>query len=380
MRIACVSDLHGHFGALRVPACDVLVIAGDIVGPGHNSSLDAFVSWARSQPCRRVLFVPGNHDSDLLDARMQRSLPGVVNLYHAGCAIDDDSDAKHAGKRRLPQHPPRIKSQKINVSEFIRTLVDSTLATVMVSATLTTNERGGFGYLHQETGYKMSETDTLIVPTPFDYHEQAAQVVLDLPSPAARNYLDEAGHAVREIILATGGRTLVLCTSYEQVRAIHASVNGKVPYRVLCQSAGDAERGGNTVQLSRRQLVAEFKRDETSCLIGTTSFWTGIDVPGAACSAVVVMRVPFEPPGSPLLQALGEDSFSRRSTPQAILRLRQGIGRLLRTRTDRGIVAVLDSRIRDPRKGYGKFFTVWLPRKIIALADVPAHLAGTLVS
>jgi ATP-dependent DNA helicase DinG len=172
----------------------------------------------------------------------------------------------------------------------------------------------------------------------------------------------------------TGGRAFVLFTSLRNMRAVHALLAGELPWQVLLQ--GDAPKA---------QLLKRF-RERPSVLFASQSFWEGVDVPGQALSLVVIDKLPFAPPGEPIvaarierLRASGQDAFYGYQLPQAALALKQGFGRLIRTATDRGIVAVLDGRMT--RKGYGRLFVDSLPRcRILRTpAEAADFWAGTSV-
>ena len=192
-------------------------------------------------------------------------------------------------------------------------------------------------------------------PGPFDYQRQAAIVAPDgLPEPNAPGFVDAAALAVEALCEVTGGRAFVLCTSNRNMQALHAA-SSHLPWQRLLQG----ERP--------KQKLLELFRAEPSVLFATQSFWEGVDVPGDALSLVIIDRLPFAPPNDPVvaarLKALeqeGRDGFSELQVPAAALSLRQGFGRLIRTTTDRGLVAILDRRLLT--KGYGRAFLATLPR------------------
>ena len=191
----------------------------------------------------------------------------------------------------------------------------------------------------------------LRVSSSFDWKRQGLLYVgRDLPDPARANeaWLDQAGDRLCRLVAAAGGRALVLCTSHANVARFSELLRTRTEHDVLAQ--GDAEVG---------RLVGAFLDDETSVLVGTRSFWAGIDVPGVACVLVVIDRIPFPAPNEPLHAArreraerMGLNAFAAVDLPRAALVLAQGSGRLLRSRSDRGVVAVLDPRLatRDYRR------------------------------
>jgi ATP-dependent DNA helicase DinG len=190
---------------------------------------------------------------------------------------------------------------------------------------------------------------------PFDYTRQAALVAPEgLPEPNAPGFIDGAAQAIRDLTAITGGRAFVLCTSIRNMRALHAALRD-LPYQVLIQG-----------ERPKTRLLQAF-RDEPSVLFATQSFWEGVDVPGDALSLVVIDRLPFAPPNDPVVAARvkaleldGRNGFGELQVPAAALALRQGFGRLIRTRDDRGIVAVLDRRLVT--RSYGRAFLATLPR------------------
>ncbi len=191
-------------------------------------------------------------------------------------------------------------------------------------------------------------------PGPFDFARQAALVAPDgLPEPNDPGFAEAAADGHQALTAVTGGRAFVLCTSDRNMQALHRA-SRHLPYRILLQG-----------ERPKAKLLDAF-RAEPSVLFATASFWEGVDVPGEALSLVVIDRLPFAPPNDPViaarlraLEAEGRDGFSELSVPAAALALRQGFGRLVRTRTDRGLVAVLDRRLVT--KGYGRAFLAHAP-------------------
>ncbi len=225
---------------------------------------------------------------------------------------------------------------------------------VFTSATLAA--QGRFDYFRRQVGLAPEfEVAEARYAGPFDFQRQAALVSPDgIPEPNDPAFLPAAAAAVRELAAVTGGRAFVLCTSTRNMQALHAA-SRHLPYRILLQG-----------ERPKTRLLEAF-REEPSVLFATASFWEGVDVPGEALSLVVIDRLPFAPPGDPViaarlraLEAEGHDGFQELQVPAAALALRQGFGRLVRTRLDRGLVAVLDRRLVT--KGYGRAFLATLPR------------------
>jgi DNA polymerase-3 subunit epsilon/ATP-dependent DNA helicase DinG len=224
---------------------------------------------------------------------------------------------------------------------------------ILTSATLTTTDE--FDYLrnrlYAEDAYELA------VGSPFDYENASLLYIAnDIPEPNDRHGHQRAiEQGVLNICKATGGRALVLFTSYEQLRRTSRAIStplGKEDIQVYEQGEG----------ASANTLLESFKNDERAVLLGTRAFWEGVDVPGEALSVLVIAKLPFDVPSDPIIASRSEtfeDPFTQYSLPEAILRFRQGFGRLIRTQYDRGIVVILDRRVITKR--YGKMFIDSLP-------------------
>jgi ATP-dependent DNA helicase DinG len=250
----------------------------------------------------------------------------------------------------------------IDVAEGMRVqLFNAIKPVVMTSATLSTS--GSFEFIKSRIGLDDANASvrcaSLRIGSPFDYKKQVMiYVAEDLPDPSSRNAEFErlAIERAAEILKISDGRAFVLCTSYRMVNQTHAQLSEQLPHlHVLRQ--GEMPRG---------KLVEEFRADVKSALVGTSTFWQGIDVPGEALQCVILMRLPFAAPDDPLvearmeaLQKRNEDPFYSYQVPQAIIMFRQGFGRLIRHRDDYGLVAILDPRV--VRKRYGEMFLASLP-------------------
>ena len=197
---------------------------------------------------------------------------------------------------------------------------------------------------------------TEVLASPFDYQSHAALYLpAAMPDPQDPAFPEAVARELRALLPITGGRAFVLFTSLRNMRAVHALLEDELPWQVLLQGAAP-----------KAQLLKRF-RETPSVLFASQSFWEGVDVPGEALSLVVIDKLPFASPGEPIvaarierLRADGEDAFYGYQVPQAALALKQGFGRLIRSATDRGIVAVLDGRMT--RKAYGRLFIASLPR------------------
>ena len=237
---------------------------------------------------------------------------------------------------------------------------------IMTSATLTA--AGEFDYLRgrlsAEDAYEMA------LGSPYDY-ESSALIYLanDIPEPGDRyGHQGAVNQGVLRLAQAAGGRTLVLFTSYDQLKKTSQFLESRLPkddIRVYEQGEG----------ASANTLLENFRSDERAVLLGTRSFWEGVDVPGEALQVLVIVKLPFDVPSDPIIAARSEtfdDPFSQYSLPEAILRFRQGFGRLIRSQSDRGVVAILDRRTMTKR--YGRLFLDSLPTcttRIGPLVDLP---------
>jgi ATP-dependent DNA helicase DinG len=248
-----------------------------------------------------------------------------------------------------------LRAAPIDVAEeLVERLYRRIDTAVFTSATLAA--AGRFDYFRRQVGLLPEfDVDEARFPGPFDFERQAALVAPDdLPEPNDPDFVPAAARRIRELAAVTGGRAFVLCTSTRNMVALHAACRD-LPYRILLQG-----------ERPKHRLLEAF-REVPSVLFATQSFWEGVDVPGQALSLVVIDRLPFAPPGDPVvaarlraLEAQGRDGFSELQVPSAALALRQGFGRLIRTRRDRGLVAVLDRRLVT--RGYGRAFLATLPR------------------
>ncbi len=253
-----------------------------------------------------------------------------------------------------------LKAAPIDVGESLaKHLYQSIKPVIFTSATLTTasgSNKKSFSYVLERFGLEGAKAHTVEVDSPFDFGKQAALYLpKKLPEPSSPQFADVAAETLLQLVELTGGRAFALFTSLKQMQNFHGRLKHRLPCRALLQG-----------EQSRRVLLEEFVKEPT-VLFASQSFWEGVDVPGDALSLVVIDRLPFAPPNEPLtaarIEALddaGEDAFNGYQVPQAALKLKQGFGRLIRTRKDRGIVAVLDSRLTGKR--YGQAFLDSLPQ------------------
>ncbi|MDF1525344.1 MAG: ATP-dependent DNA helicase [bacterium] len=236
-----------------------------------------------------------------------------------------------------------------------QTLFTQVGAVVMTSATLTVS--GSFNFFDRQLGLDClsdREIRHWTYPTPFDLGKQMRLAVLDsLPDPGSYGFTDALSGAIRDLVLAAGGGTLVLFTSYKTLSAVHESCSG--PFEeagIHVMRQGEAQRS---------VLLERFRADPDSVLFATDSFWEGVDVVGTSLRLVIIARLPFPVPTDPINEARsqiliqqGREPFYEDSVPRAVIRFRQGVGRLIRHRFDRGYVVICDGRV--VRRSYGRIF------------------------
>ena len=246
-----------------------------------------------------------------------------------------------------------LRASPIDVSAIVREhLLDRMQTTVLTSATLTVD--GTFDYLRARLG--ITTASEVRLPSEFDFRKQAILYLpLRMPDPRAENFAVAASREVVELLRRTKGRAFVLFTSYATMRAVQAMAEMALEYPIFAQGSAP-----------RSQLLNQFRETPHAVLFATSSFWQGVDVAGDALSCVIVDKLPFASPGDPItaaridaIRAQGGDPFGEYQVPLAILALQQGLGRLIRHRRDRGVLAVLDPRLRT--KGYGRRFIASLP-------------------
>jgi ATP-dependent DNA helicase DinG len=246
-----------------------------------------------------------------------------------------------------------LQATPIDVSGMLdRRLFDAVDTVVLTSATLAVS--GGFEYTQQRLGLRNART--LVVPSHFDYaHQALLYVPQHMPDPRNPAYVSAAAREIIELLMHSRGRAFVLFTSYQQMRLVYDRVSLEVPYQTLLQGTGP-----------RSALLEEFRATPNAVLFATSSFWQGVDVPGEQLSCVIIDKLPFAVPSDPVVEARiaairseGGEPFHEYQVPQAAIALKQGFGRLIRSRSDRGVLVLLDNRISKTR--YGQIFFDSLP-------------------
>ena len=264
-----------------------------------------------------------------------------------------------------------LRASPIDVSAIVRdVLLQRNDGTILTSATLTVD--GSFEYIRGRLG--IDEAFEVCLPSEFDFREQSILYLpRQMPDPRNDRFASSVAHELTQLLTVTEGRAFVLFTSYANLHAVRDQVAATLPYPLLVQGSAP-----------RTTLLREFRTTPNAVLLATSSFWQGVDVVGATLSCVVIDKLPFASPGDPItaarmeaIEARGGNPFGDYQVPLAILTLQQGLGRLIRHRHDRGVLALLDPRVRT--KGYGRRFLASLPPAPIThdLSDVATFLTET---
>jgi ATP-dependent DNA helicase DinG len=326
----------------------------------------------------RLRFAPteqGGPDVEAEWAVLSEAIDGVVRMAGPGTDLEDASEALETRAEQITETMQQVLDREdpafvysmevrgrsnvvltaapIDVSGILRESLFSGLhGCALTSATLAVD--GGFGFFRERLGLEGSES--LVAESPFDHASQAMLYLpRRMPEPRDPGFLQRALEEIRTLLEITGGRAFLLFTSYAMLERVRTALEDEDRWNLFVQGEG-----------SRAALVESFRGTPEAVLLGTTSFWHGVDVPGEALSAVVVDKLPFDVPSDPLIAARidrirreGGNPFQEYQTPMAVLELKQGLGRLLRSRSDRGLLAVLDPRITTRR--YGQVFLRSLP-------------------
>jgi ATP-dependent DNA helicase DinG len=268
------------------------------------------------------------------------------------------------GSKRGSQVNVFLQATPIDVSQILKTtLFENVETAVLTSATLAVS--GGFDYIRARVG--LEHARQMVVPSHYNYPEQALfYVPPDLPDPRAADFPRKATDIIRRVLRCSKGRAFCLFTSYAAMNDIYDRLLGELDYPMLLQGSAP-----------KNALLEEFRITPNAVLFGTSSFWQGVDVQGEQLSCVIIDRLPFAVPNDPVVAARinainddGGNAFFDYQVPSAVITLKQGFGRLIRSLQDRGVLVLLDNRIRTQR--YGKVFVESLPpyRRTTDIQDV----------
>jgi len=344
---------------------------------GNGSTRPGFVSDCISEHIKKLRLglaklAGGIEDADekfelLRFAEMLGGLEADIKSFLS----HDDKDCVHwVESEKNKRKTITLQSAPLNPAANIKKcLFEEFESVVLTSATLCTGEgKGGqeFNYFAERNG--LDDFDKLKLGSPFDYQKQVVMYIEpDLPEPNAVAFAEAAAEKIKKYIKQTNGSAFVLFTSYQMLQQFAEMLGdwfSENSIELLVQGTG----------ADRAELLRRFKEDTGSVLFGTDSFWQGVDVPGAALSNVIITKLPFAVPTHPLIagriehiKTKGQNPFFSYQLPAAIIKFKQGFGRLIRSKTDTGIVVVLDSRIAS--KGYGREFISAIEKCRVEMAD-----------
>lgn len=373
-RVSPYGQQERILGSTRtLPEWSELEIAWDNLRGVFSDMLDSLAALEDSLLTLSEQSIPSAEDMALSTRAVVR---GLVEAYRNIDALMFDPDPRmiYWAEADRVQERPSLHAAPLEVGHLVEQhLWHKKECVIMTSATLTT--AGDFDYLKR----RLSANDAyeLALGSPFDYETSTLlYLVNDIPEPnAGPAYQRSVERALLNLVRATQGRTLALFTSYSQLRRTSQAIGPALASEgIVVYEQGEGA--------SRHALLESFRNAERAVLLGTRSFWEGIDVPGEALSVLVIVRLPFDVPSDPIVAArseMYESPFNEYTVPEAILRFRQGFGRLIRTRSDRGVVVALDRRLLT--KYYGRAFVDSLPNCTVKngpLSEVPKAAARWL--
>ena len=356
--LRAVAPASGRKRLREVPAEPALVLIDALSDlsnalQGQGEDLDAL--------SRRALAAAGE-----VERCLEPSGVGSTEPPWSGGAGVDGVGAGANLDRVVWAEPEALVWAPVDVSAELRDrLWDDGPTAILVSATLTTGDDTRF--VRRRLG--LEHAREAVVGSPYDFPEQALiYLPRTMPDPRGEGFTERAADEIVSLLALSEGRALVLTSSYRALEVYRERVRGRVPYEVLVQGEAPRER-----------LLERFRDEVASVLLATSTFWQGVDVPGESLSLLVIDKLPFSAPGDPLHEArceaverAGGDWFRDYALPTAMLQLRQGFGRLIRGHSDRGVVAILDPRLRT--RPYGRAFLAALPR--CPVAEDPAAVAA----
>ena len=351
---------RGHSGDARMPFTDreeFLETHGDVYLGLSNAlhrmegELERLRASEESQPLRRRTGMVREQLKFLMESQDRNTVFWL----------------ERRGGRQSSTH---LQATPIDVSQLLRELLFQNYpSVVLTSATLTV--QGGFAHIRRRLG--LDDARELVVPSHFKYERQALLYLPpEMPDPREPDFQDAAAKRIRRMIDITRGRAFCLFTSHQQMRDLYERLLVEVGYPLLLQGTAP-----------RKALLEEFRQTPNAVLFGTSSFWQGVDVQGDALSCVIVDRLPFAVPSDPVVQArmraieeAGGKPFFEYQVPSAVIALKQGFGRLIRSLDDRGVLMLLDPRLE--RQRYGRIFLESLPPYRITrnIVDVEAFFAS----
>ncbi|MDF2924422.1 MAG: dinG [Paenibacillaceae bacterium] len=352
-------ELPSGWAALRVMEENIHVSLGEVL-----KQLDRLLSdWKDSQEELGIAHLVTDLNGAVKDLARHR------DTLHQFMQMPEQEDVYWMeASSQFKSKSLQLVSVPTDVSGILRQFFfDAKESIILTSATLSVDKK--FQYICEQLGLQPEDPKgklkTVMLPSPFQYREQALVVVpRDFPTikggTGEAYYVEKLTESLRDVAVATKGKMLVLFTSYRMLKAVHQRLKEELAGAGI-QVFGQGLDSGN-----RSKLTRMFKDHAASVLLGTSSFWEGVDIPGDALSCLVIVRLPFQPPNHPLVEAKCEvykkrqqNPFAKYSVPQAVIRFKQGFGRLVRTSTDKGVVIVYDTRVIDT--SYGKHFLYSLP-------------------
>jgi len=319
--------------------------------------------------CDRLsaILTPKSDSKPVIECFFRRS----AELAQASRDILGQGDPSLVYWYELTPHAVFLQGTPIEIAPLLgEKLFSKTPAVIMTSATLSI--AGSFEYVRHSLGAPESSIE-MDLPSPFDYEKQAmVYIPRDFPAPNDAVFCKHVADRAVKILENTRGRALFLFTSYRNMNEVHRQLIDRLPYPLLVQG-----------QKPKRALLNEFTENIDSVLLATSSFWQGIDVPGESLTCLLIDKLPFEVPDDPLVAARmerieqhGRSSFYGFQIPRAVIQLKQGMGRLIRTAADRGVIVLFDNRLLT--KSYGRIFMKSMPacRTVHSVGEIGEFISG----